>query len=333
MSLLLWFLLAGCDALDKEDCMFFGGNCQPWVPQGLLCGASHAGFDHMGTYCKEDYDPGLHTPTLGVESAGRTDANCPDGYYEIELPDHSSGQLGLHTCVAIGNTANSSGEVRDLPVGVICGLTAVVGSAQVTCEGYNAAKGECPPGFRWRWVPDRYIDYVDASCNPTSNDEDTGESENIGTPSLSGANIWAFCEPELPASGQAGGCTTGDCPPHVQDSSYSLGLICGFHSRNSAGSYQDPQVMLDWLTGCMEDPTFNRYEGYIDIIELTQATVAQEPLCLGESVVDGTCPAGWTMMCAYDDWGEAEGQSGDPKWCWCTPDSEPMILADTEDSP
>ncbi|MFM2248734.1 MAG: hypothetical protein RL071_4809 [Pseudomonadota bacterium] len=175
-------LLSACGPLfDPDDCRISGGvDCAPYRPEGLNCGAAHAGFtDEEVTLC-DGRDP-------GSREGADLDESCPAGFHRTRIPDHEASSV-VRSCAALSNAETSSGALAEVPAGAVCGWGSTQqGDSFETCMGLYPQQGRCPAGFSLKAALDGFAD--------------DGQR---------GAHIIAWCELDAGA-----GCTGADCPPPV----------------------------------------------------------------------------------------------------------------------
>lgn len=321
---------ASC-TLHPSDCLFFGAGCEPFRPQGLVCGLAHSGDDHIGGSCHLEYDPAMSVPTSGVVSAGRTDAPCPAGYESQHIADHSSAGHGWDYCIAAGNRPRSSAHLRDIPAGAACGLSHSRGQPRVACDGEYPADGTCPPGYRFRWLPDRHYDRVDAQCNPDpTQDWDLNFNQ---------VNVLPFCEVLPPPPGldeddpsyRQYGCTADNCPAYAEVD----GVLCGLHARGDFFLSADDgstlemtpltDIIRDWIAPCapFQDDLARL------LPDLLQAAL-DPPMCMGQDISSGQCPAGMILTCTSDGLTDDFESYLSGHICWCgVPGSAQQLAPDT----
>jgi hypothetical protein len=330
VTLWLWACLP---PLDPDDVRLSPG-APPYQPAGLLCGLAYRGGGglNLGGSCG-DFDPALKiidTSLVLVAEDRRLDRPCPAegdpfAFGDRDSYNHPEEGLGdFATCTRReSNLLESSGELRDLPEGAVCGLSIPTsldthGTGRA-CEGLEPARDlRCPEGYRLRWVPDSFLDHVDAeTCLPDGSTEGAGSL---------GADAIFFCEVEADR-----GCTGSSC---LEPSRYT-GLICGLHPRSSWSvglseeAWADPGsstydaglyalLLESWFEPCSEQD-----EALALLLELMQAGVPDPPTCMGVDLTEGQCPEGWELDCV-PGW---SGVAADPEQtplnntalCWCTP--------------
>lgn len=339
-------LLAACGPpLDPDDVRFFTHG-QPYTPQGLLCGLAYdGGFgQNMGASCQDRYDPALKIITAqdrlaAVDVAtGETrdlEEECPPDYVNLVFGERDSPDSDVYgygrwaSCAGPSNLEVSSGDLRDVPQGAVCGLSSPTsldtnGWFQA-CEGVNPSEsGTCPEGYRLRWVPDFFYDGVDDECLPD------------GSPPVKpGADAILFCEVDADH-----GCLEGEC----LDSANYEGILCGLHIRGEWSEYafggQEERVwetpyyvpygaeVYDGLISSWFEPCSAFDEALSQLLPALEAAASLKPSCMGEDISSGQCPDGWEMDCA-PAWssGLAKVYTG---LCWCTPEGARQRLAEED---
>lgn len=296
--------LGACGLIDGTDCRYFA-DCAPHVPRGQLCGLAHqadTGEAHLGSSCATAggawTDPAWRSAATGVVAARPGPGPCPDRAHAMSIDDHEASGRHVAACGEEGSGAAVPRRLDDVAEGTVCGL-GVVGGTGTACEGVAPHEAlACPPGYQLQWVPDVYIDAVDATCAST------------GSTLASAFEVVAFC------ARMAGG------PHQVQE--LAPGAICGLHAATHVdsllpyGTHSGPPDLaaeLDRLFGadvCPDHPLRRHHE-------TLRAAAAAPPRCLGVSVLDG-CPAGLARHCTWDQVA-VEALYFDnilpDAWCWC----------------
>ncbi len=346
LPLMAALALVGCEPIDLDDCLFFDSEaCEPYIPEGLTCGLAHRGADHYGGSCRLEYDPALRFTDSGVRYAEgrRADRECPEGFDGIFLGDQESGNAWT-ICKAQSNRERSSADLRDIPQGAVCGLSKLNPAEKYSCEGKLPANGECPEGYRLRWVRDEFTDCLDEECNRLNQgqfdhaDDSTWCQDEGGSYPTSTMPL-IFCE-------VMDGCTEGNCPDYID----TTGLLCGLHARVFKPDFE-PDVedlttdrvgssdIFDFISESIYDDFFEQCTEHLD--ELDPVMVERlldtgdagllpgEITCMGKPITEG-CPEGLEVVCTAEfPWLEGNSYVDPPNFtglCWCdVPESTQLL--------
>ncbi len=318
--------LSACDPIDSEDCRTFARpQCALYRPQGLACGlANQHGYlqtrgQHVGGSCQFDWDPALELSTAALEpvSARAKEEPCPPGHRPVPLPDKSNDDWDdgiMVTCLAEGNADRSSAELRDVPAGAVCGLGRTLERRLETCEGASRPElGECPPGWTFRWVPDRVADSVGDDCLTFENDGIVEIDESFGAIPLT------FCQLDASAGFTSRQLDAGD--PRIRRA--VAGTLCGLHWRTVGQTLTRPGDWdFDWVARfartCIDEATEGPPPHLALIGDVLEQGYYEPPQCLGRSVWDHPekpCPDRLALTCAVNFISELYTPES---WlCWC----------------
>ncbi len=330
---LLFAMTSACDGsqpINPNDCRYFS-DCAWFEPQGLSCGLAHEWDDHRGSSCKGIYDPALtfREGALPEVSDGRTaDARCPPGFVADGILDEDIDERWW-TCAAAGNASSSSADLGELPAGTVCGLSKPRTGEGVACEDARPQLGQCPEGYRFRWIVERGVLDEDEQCHSTGEPSFLFFENGI-------ARLITFCEVlETDSTGARIGCVeTGekDCPA---ERSYS-GYLCGLHVRDKSLSDEGLPPLLDLTSDDIRDAAAEADRrsalAYLEecaphwdylsdaLMESVRQSAALNlsPRCKGVDVSAGDCPQGMVLTCTADVLGTNElDWVTHSSICWC----------------
>lgn len=277
----------GCGpAWSPDDCrtVLDDERCEPYVPEGELCGLLHGGFSPQpGSTCR-GHDQGW-TPVPGAPPDPPGPVDCPKGWRRVRnLSDNESDSVS-YRCVGIGNAESSSADLDEVPRHAACGIDSFHrGPFDSTCQGFRPARGEgCPPGFGLRFALDQY-----GPCG--------------ALPLLGHLIVW--CELE-------DGCEGPACRGRLPD-------VCGLTWTGYSPERSDAERVRDALC---RDGVSDRLRAQIER-QLEQG-VPDGGSCQGFDVRSNECPPEMTRACLPDRLGCSTNSATIPDaLCWCAPTSE-----------
>lgn len=300
---------AGCGPpLDPDDCALSpAGLCQPYRPQGTLCGLQHTEYWGEGLHPGADCLVGQERSTLVGRS--RADTLCPEGWsVGQDVPDDESEGHGWRSCLAEGNEVSSSARLADVPQGSTCGFNSVgdAASTRNLCLGLDPAVDGCPAGYSLRFGADRTYN---RKADPESGDTADGTTDEAE------AHLLYWCELDE-------GCTGAGCS---SDGAPVLGLV-------SVDVKYPPHSGLV-LTAEIASQSGSLAAAYQDAVAAA-ADGRPRHRVLGQDLEWDQCPDGLALACAPECTGTGEwaGQDETPlcgsvatpdSWnlgglCWCT---------------
>ncbi|MFT5684290.1 MAG: hypothetical protein ACI8RZ_005231 [Myxococcota bacterium] len=314
---MILIFLAGClTGIDPEDCDYFSPRvCQLYTPQGTTCGLAHRDLGHLGASCQSQYDPALtfrEGAIAEVAEGHTTEGRCPQGFIDESVLDEDIDDHWWF-CAGEDNAETSSADLGELPAGVVCGLSKPRTGEGATCMNIDPTTGQCPNGFRFRWIVERGVLGEDETC------QSTGEGEGFSGSGI--VRVLTFCE----LTEETGCLEDGrPCPPERDNA----GLLCGLHIRTPTGerpldltvddiSFSEVSISaLDYVESCAP------YRPYFTetLLQAMRDSAMQnlQPTCKGADISSGHCPGDLDLICTGDSYGNADNAiQSTNTLCWC----------------